>query len=134
MVSVLVVDDDKDTRDVLRIAFEDAGYAVAEAADGVQALEAVRASAAPLVVVLDLDLPRLDGIGVIQAVAHDASLAARHSFVLLTALAHHRYQAAEAVCATLGVPFMLKPFDVDALLGAVADAAHTIASARRNGD
>jgi CheY-like chemotaxis protein len=87
MASVLVVDDDKDTREVLRLAFEDEGYRVAEAADGLKALEVLRASASPLVVVLDLDLPQLDGIQVLRMVAEDPSLLARHAFILLTAVA-----------------------------------------------
>lgn len=128
MVSALVVDDDEDTRDVLRAALEDAGYAVAEAADGERALDALRASATPLVVVLDLDLPRLDGIEVLRAIAHDKRLAARHAVILLTAVVHRRYQAAEDLCAALGAPLMLKPFDLDALLGAVAAAAHLLPS------
>lgn len=128
MVSTLVVDDDQDSRGVLRIILEDAGYAVLEAADGMQAIEALRASASSLVVVLDLDLPRLDGVGVLQAVAQDAQLSGRHVFILLTAVAQKRYKAAEAVCATLSVPFMLKPFDLDALLDMVAEAADRLPS------
>lgn len=126
MVSALIVDDDQDTRDILRVVLEDAGYAVTEAADGVQALDALRASASPLVVVLDLDLPRLDGIGVLRAVADDAHLAARHAFVLLTAVAHKRYQVAEEVCAALAVPLILKPFELDAFLGTVAAAVRRL--------
>lgn len=126
MASALVVDDDQDTRDILRVVLEDSGYAVAEAADGVQALDALRASAVPLVVVLDLDLPRLDGIGVLRAVAADARLSQRHAFVLLTAVAHKRYQAAEEYCATLAVPLILKPFELDELLDTVAGAAHRL--------
>ena len=130
MVPALVVDDDQDTRDILRVVLEDAGYAVSEAADGVQALDALRASASPLVVVLDLDLPRLDGIGVLRAVADDAHLAGRNAFVLLTAVAHQRYQAAEEVCATLSVPLILKPFELDALLEALAAVAERLPTQR----
>ncbi|HEV8190609.1 MAG TPA: response regulator [Ktedonobacterales bacterium] len=128
MISVLIVDDDKDTRDVLRLVLEDAGYAVTETEDGVQALEAVRASVVPLVVVLDLDLPRLDGTGVLQVIAQDKRLAARNAFILLTAVGSHRYHAAEAICVTLGVPLILKPFDLDALLDAVGAAADRLPS------
>lgn len=126
MASALVVDDDQDTRDILRIVLEDAGYAVTEAADGVLALDALRASVSPLAVVLDLDLPRLDGLGVLRAVADDARLSERHAFVLLTAVAHQRYQAAQDVCAQLAVPLILKPFELDTLLDALAAASHRV--------
>ncbi len=58
--SVLIVDDDDGIRASLRMALEDQGYLVDEAADGETALDRVR-SATPDVVVLDLMLPGMDG-------------------------------------------------------------------------
>ena len=127
MAYVLIVDDDADTRDILRLIVEDAGYeAVADAANGVEALATLRAGEVPLVVLLDLDLPRLDGLGVLNAVAQDPTLAARNAFVLLTAVNQSHYQAAAEVCAQLSVPLVLKPFDVDALLDAMTSAARRL--------
>lgn len=123
MVRTLVVDDDQDTREVLRLMLEDAGYTVTEATDGLQTLAALQSSDAPLVVLLDLDLPRLDGVAVLRAVADDARLAARHAFILMTAVSHSRYAVADEVCAKLSVPLVLKPFQLDALLSTVATAA-----------
>lgn len=57
---VLVVDDEADVRDYLRIALEDAGLLVDTAADGLQALEAVRRSP-PDLISLDLVMPRHSG-------------------------------------------------------------------------
>ncbi|MGA2324940.1 MAG: response regulator [Bryobacteraceae bacterium] len=57
---VLVVDDEADVRDYLRIALEDAGFLVDTAADGLQALEAVRRSP-PDLISLDLVMPRHSG-------------------------------------------------------------------------
>lgn len=123
VMSVLIVDDDEDTRDALRIAFEDEGHTVIEAADGMQALASLRASVSPLVVVLDLDLPKLDGIGVLQAVAQDdTGLAVRHAFILLTAVSQERTRVAEDICAALATPLMQKPFELGALLHAVEEA------------
>ena len=129
MVRALVVDDDQDTRVVLRLVLEDAGYVVAEAADGIQALDALRAGVVPMVVLLDLDLPGIDGIAVLRAVADDARLAARHAVILLTAVQYSRYQAAAEVCETLSVPLLLKPVDIDTILNAVATAARRLPSA-----
>lgn len=58
--SVLVVDDDDGIRMSLRLALEDQGYAVREAADGESAVVDVRTET-PDVVVLDLMLPGMDG-------------------------------------------------------------------------
>ncbi|HLJ81265.1 MAG TPA: response regulator [Ktedonobacterales bacterium] len=131
MVRVLIVDDDTDTRDVLRLIVEDAGYdAVTEATDGLETLAALRAGDVPEVVLLDLDLPRLDGLGVLNAVAADPTLAARYAFILLTALHQSRYQAATEICARLSVPLVLKPFNVDTLLDAVATAARRLSAVK----
>ena len=68
MPHVLVVDDDTAIRQMLRLVLEDEGYAVREAMDGIEALAALRVSARPLVVLLDLMMPRLGGDGVLAAV------------------------------------------------------------------
>ncbi|HET7309855.1 MAG TPA: response regulator transcription factor [Mycobacteriales bacterium] len=58
--SVLIVDDDDGIRTSLRLALEDNGYVVSEAADGEAALGQVKAQP-PDVVILDLMLPGMDG-------------------------------------------------------------------------
>ena len=65
MPSVLVVDDDSTVREVVASYLEQAGYLVTQAGDGEQALAAAR-HAAPDLVVLDLMLPRLDGMEVFR--------------------------------------------------------------------
>ncbi|WP_412061363.1 response regulator [Rubrivirga sp. IMCC45206] len=66
---VLVVDDNADLRDLVRGHLEDR-YAVIEAADGHQALERARAHA-PDVVVSDVMMPGLDGLGLLRALRAD---------------------------------------------------------------
>ncbi|HET6999317.1 MAG TPA: response regulator transcription factor [Solirubrobacterales bacterium] len=60
---VLVVEDDADIADVLRRSLRNEGYEVRTSADGIDALD-VAAGFVPDLVVLDLGLPRLDGIEV----------------------------------------------------------------------
>ncbi len=62
---ILVADDDRQMRRLLRMVLERDGYHVAEAADGLDALEAIEAGQFDLMI-LDLDMPRLDGIGVLE--------------------------------------------------------------------
>lgn len=121
--AVLVVDDHASIRQVLSLMLEDAGYIVYQAADGRPALQQLRASHEPMVVVLDMEMPDMDGVRVMQAVAADASLAARHAYVMVTANATALPLDFAALLRQLKVPVIPKPFDVDELLEAVAEAA-----------
>ncbi|HKA57831.1 MAG TPA: type II/IV secretion system protein [Gemmatimonadales bacterium] len=62
---VLLVDDEDSLRKVMRDLLERDGYAVTEARDGVQALDQVD-RIGPDIIVLDLNLPGLDGYGVLS--------------------------------------------------------------------
>ncbi len=67
--TVLIVDDDPQIRDVLRIALSQAGFATAEAADGAAALAAVTGGGVPPdLVVLDIGLPEADGLAVCRGI------------------------------------------------------------------
>jgi CheY-like chemotaxis protein len=122
-VHVLIVDDDPAIRALLRAALRDDDWDVHEAPDGVLALERLRASTMPLIVLLDWHMPRLGGRGVLRVVAADRRLAATHRFVLLTAAAVPEDAESTALLDDLGVPVLRKPFDLDALIEAVAWAA-----------
>jgi DNA-binding response OmpR family regulator len=64
---ILVVDDDRKTVELLRLYLEREGYHVRAAFDGQQALDRLR-QAGPDLVVLDLMLPRVDGLDVCRAI------------------------------------------------------------------
>jgi type II secretory ATPase GspE/PulE/Tfp pilus assembly ATPase PilB-like protein/CheY-like chemotaxis protein len=64
-VKVLLVDDEDSLRKVMKDLLEREGYAVTEARDGVQALDQVD-RVGPDIIVLDLNLPGLDGYGVLS--------------------------------------------------------------------
>lgn len=71
---ILIADDRPSSRELLRVILERAGYDIIEAQDGEAALAEIR-SRQPDLVLLDLQMPKLDGYGVLQAVRQDASLA-----------------------------------------------------------
>jgi CheY-like chemotaxis protein len=60
---ILVVDDDPDLREALTQCFKGLGCTVVGAADGVNAVERLGGTLKPCLVLLDLNMPRLDGAG-----------------------------------------------------------------------
>jgi CheY-like chemotaxis protein len=79
---ILIVDDDADLRRMFRTVLSMAGYDVAEAGDGVEALRLVE-NQAPDLIVLDLILRALDGVSVQQELAA-RSFTARIPIVVVT--------------------------------------------------
>lgn len=74
--TVLVVDDSITTRTLEKSILEGQGYRVLLAVDGVDALNTLRSGAAVIdVVVADIEMPRMDGFSLLQAIKADAGLA-----------------------------------------------------------
>lgn len=73
--SVLVVEDDAETRELLRVALAGNGYDVATVRDGREALRYLRSHAETCIIVLDLMLPTMDGATFRAAQLRDRSLA-----------------------------------------------------------
>jgi DNA-binding response OmpR family regulator len=71
--NVLIVDDDPVIRRMLQLSFESEGFKVTTANDGVEGLDAMRSNR-PDVVVLDIMMPRLDGMKVMREVVSDDDL------------------------------------------------------------
>jgi len=107
-----------------------AGHEVQEAVDGEAALSVLRASAEPLVVLLDLVMPKLGGIGVLTAVEASPELSSRHAFVLVTA--HPQAIPPQAVAELLdhlSVPILTKPCPTQTLLDAIERAQRKLTPA-----
>jgi two-component system, OmpR family, phosphate regulon response regulator PhoB len=83
MPTILVVDDEPPILELVRYTLEDEQIRVLEAADGLQALEAALA-ARPDLILLDVQMPGLDGLEVCRRLRADASLAGTR-IVMLTA-------------------------------------------------
>jgi len=115
VTKVLVVDDDPVIVRLLRVNFEMEGYEVATAADGVEGLAAVRAER-PDVIVSDIMMPNLAGLGFAAALKTDPALAAI-PIVLLSAKAQNA-----DIDAGLDIAddYVTKPFDPLELLDRVA--------------
>ena len=109
---ILLVEDEEPLRGVLRDLLEREGYTVIEAADGVQALDGIDRSA-PDIIVLDLNLPRLDGFGVLQHLRTRASTA---SLPVLVLTAKGDEDSEVRVFEAGANDFLTKPFRPRALI------------------
>src|SRR5688572_32021827 len=79
----LVVDDNYYNRDVARLALENAGYTVEEAENGIEALQKLAHETYDLLI-LDLEMPELDGIGVLNEIRK----ATHHQMKVIIVTAH----------------------------------------------
>src|SRR4051794_19397925 len=106
---VLVVDDDRAVRDALRRSLMLGGYEVFAAEDGYDALAKV-SETVPDAVVLDIGLPRLDGLGVCRTLRRDGN---RVPILMLTArdAVADRIDGLDAGADD----YLIKPFDVGEL-------------------
>ena len=126
MTTVLIAEDDADIRHTLRDLLADEGYATLEAGDGMAALDCLRQATHPLVVVLDITMPRLDGIGMMQQIQADAALSTTHAFIVMTAKGRTLPLALVQQMQQIHIQFLGKPFAIDDLLTAVSQAAQRL--------
>jgi CheY-like chemotaxis protein len=108
-VTVLIVEDEEHGRETLRDLLEDEGYHVMTARDGSEAMERL-AVPGPSLVILDLRMPGLNGVGVYDAMQRSPQLA-KIPVLVTTAVPE---------LAPPGVPTLEKPIKVDKLLQLVA--------------
>lgn len=126
-VRVLVVEDDDETREVLRRLLEGEGYRVRLARDGQAGLDVLRASRRPLVVLVDWWMPRLNGLQMLEAAARLVR-GRRNRYVLLSATYDPRKVARLGPSARLHVSVLRKPFDIEDVLIEVERQAASIIS------
>jgi CheY-like chemotaxis protein len=113
--TILVADDHEDTRVILRHYFEAMGYAVLEARDGEETLASMKGSH-PDAVVLDIQMPRLDGIQVLRAVRGNGTL---RDIRILALSAHALSDEVRQIRDAGADAYLAKPADPKAVLDAV---------------
>jgi CheY-like chemotaxis protein len=115
---ILLVEDDRDIRETIADALEDAGYAVEGAVDGLDALERLRrASRLPGLILLDLMMPRMNGVQFCEE-KRKVPEWGPIPIVVLSADAQAK-QKTEAFSVT---SYLKKPVRLDALYATVASA------------
>lgn len=109
-MKVLIADDDRAIRESLATALELNGYEVTACADGVEALAAFRESR-PDVLVLDVMMPGVDGLGVCRVLRAEGD---RIPILMLTA----RVETADRVAGLdAGADdYVPKPYDIEEVL------------------
>lgn len=107
--TILVVEDYEDTSLAMRLALEDQGYHILEAADGEEAVE-IAARERPDVVLMDLNLPKLDGFAATARIRAHPELSGMQ-IVAVSAYpdADHRARALAVGCNA----YVTKPIDFD---------------------
>jgi chemosensory pili system protein ChpA (sensor histidine kinase/response regulator) len=120
---VLVVDDSLTVRRVTQRLLVREGYRVTVAKDGLEALEKL-ADELPVVVLSDIEMPRMDGFDLVRNLRADPRLTELPVIMITSRIAQkHREHAAE-----LGVDHYLgKPYSEDDLVGLVARYAASAA-------
>ncbi|MDQ1158198.1 two-component system chemotaxis response regulator CheY [Sphingomonas sp. SORGH_AS 950] len=110
--SILTVDDSASLRMAIRIALTGAGYAVTEAADGVEGLSKATATRFDLIVT-DLNMPNMDGLEMIRALRQQPAQAGVPIIFLTTESDDAMKAQAKAAGAT---GWLVKPFQPEQLI------------------
>lgn len=116
---ILTIDDSKTIRDMLRLTLLDAGFEVLQAVDGQEGIE-VLAKEPVDVVITDINMPKMDGYGVIRHMRADAAHKSTPVLVLTTESETEKRDLAREAGAT---GWMVKPFDPDRLIATINKVA-----------
>jgi CheY-like chemotaxis protein len=110
--SILVIDDDLEIRSVLRDILEWEGYSVATATNGREGLEWISVSGKPHLILLDVEMPVMDGRAFLHTVQADADFASIPVIVISANAEPKEIHGASA--------FIRKPMAIEPLLALVS--------------
>lgn len=114
--SILVVDDSLTTRTLEKSILEAHGYAVRVAVDGVEALMQLRREA-PDLVIADVEMPRLNGFGLLEAMKQDATLS--HIPVIIVSSLERREDQERGLALGADAYIVKRKFDQEDLLATI---------------
>jgi two-component system chemotaxis response regulator CheY len=122
---VLVVDDDPFIRKLIATTLEDViEFDLHEAADGLEALDIARRER-PTLVFLDVDMPKLDGIGTCRQLREDEATSASTIVMLTAAHGDNVERGAEEAGADLFLTKPFSPLDLLRLVDSLGDQARS---------
>lgn len=115
MKRIMTVDDSATIRQMVALTLRDAGYEVIEAVDGRDALERLARESVDMLIT-DLNMPNLDGVGLIRVVRqHQANRFI--PIIMLTTESHDSKKQEGKAAGASG--WIVKPFKPEQLLGVV---------------
>ncbi len=118
MASVLIIDDEKPVRNLLKEALESIGHQIVEAANGKDALQTIQSNP-PSLVIVDIFMPEIDGIEIIKNIRRtqtDIKIIAMSGRASLNGV--NLLEVAQRLGATYTLP---KPFEIRHLINIVQD-------------
>ncbi len=113
MPTVLVVDDDRELSHCLAVRLQSAGFEVMSASDGVEGLEVAR-SAKPDAIVMDVRMPRKDGLTALRELRTDSGIKST-PVIMLSASIRDQQNALQAGASY----FVRKPYEANEVLSAI---------------
>jgi two-component system chemotaxis response regulator CheY len=113
--TIMTVDDSASVRQMVTFTLKGAGYTVVEAVDGKDALAKINTTQVNMLIT-DLNMPNLDGIGLIKAVRTNPSYKFIPIVMLTTESQDSKKQEGKSAGAT---GWIVKPFKPDQLLAVV---------------
>ncbi len=114
---IFVAEDDRDVLDLILTRLTLAGYMTAHARDGHEALRGI-AAARPAGIILDINMPNLDGFGVLERLSAAAPAGPKTPVMVLTA--RHAPDDVQRALSMGARDFLTKPFQDAQLLARVA--------------
>lgn len=130
MSSILIVDDEKDIRELIGDILKDEGYAIRLAANSDDCMAEINADA-PSLMILDIWLKdsRMDGIDILKTVKRD-----NPDIPIVIISGHGNIEIAVAAIKQGAYDFIEKPFNIDQLMVVVSRAMETSRLRRENAD
>jgi len=113
--TILTVDDSASVRQMVHYTLESAGYSVVEAADGLEALNQIKITPVQMIIT-DLNMPRLDGIGLIKSLR----ALPQHRFTPIVMLTTESQLSKKQEGKSAGATgWIVKPFNPEQLIAVV---------------
>ena len=116
MTTILIAEDERDIRELIKFTLEFEGYRVLVSINGEEALQIVY-NEAPDLVLLDVRMPRVDGYEVCRIIKNDPSL--QHIPVAFISAKGQQAEIEEGLEAG-AEEYLLKPFSTEQLVGLVS--------------
>ena len=112
---ILVIDDEQDIREIIKISLTDSGFQVLEAADGKTAIELARKEK-PDLITLDIMMPGIDGFQVAKIIKQDPAIA-DIPIIILSVLNQDKNKYVQGI-----VDYISKPFKPEELAAKIKEA------------